>query len=447
MKIAHKLTIAFVFVGLFVIGLAALFIYLQTAKGFARLVTDQRSAQFVSSVTTFYQDRGTWDGIDKYLQEQGLLPPPAALGQDIPDPQPFALVDGSRTVIVAGGSYLVGDKIQTGILNRGIQITIDERPAGTVLQSGQNAPRSGLEQKYLDDVQTSLWIAGGLGVLSALILGLTLSNSLSSPIKQLTVAARSMMDGDLNRKLSLNTGGELAELASAFNQLGADLDRANRLQRQMTADIAHDLNNPLTVIAGYTEAMKNGTLEPTPQRFSLIMAEVKHLQNLVADLRTLSLAETGELRLHLEEADVLSLLGAVKLAFQQRADTANVTIQIKADKNLPKIRWDGQRIRQVLDNLMVNALRHTTNGFITLEAYEKDGGLALAIRDTGSGIAETDLSRIFERSYRGDVARSSEGSGLGLAIARSILELHDGRISVESQLGIGSVFTITFPAQ
>ena len=446
MKIAHKLTIAFIFVGLLAIGLAALFIYVNTSKGFDLYVANQRSGQFVSVVTAYFDEHGQWRGVDTELRRQGLIPPLAIIGQKPPDPQPLALLDENRKVLVAGGPYKIGEKVQNGVRAKEIEIKIDGRLVGTVLQTGQTATRSEVEQQYLNNIQNSLWIAGGLGLLVAISLGVTLSRSLSLPIRQLTDSAKAMMKGDLSQRITIKTSGELAELAKAFNQLSSDLYQSRLTQHQMTADIAHDLNNPLTVISGYTEAMQNGTLEPTPQRLSLILDEVTYLQTMVNDLRTLSLADSGELTLQKEEADIAGLLQTVQRAFQQRADQAGVNLNIEADPDLPKILWDGQRIRQVMENLVINALRHTSNGGkITLQAFTKNGALVLGVQDNGSGIATADLARIFERSYRGDQARSSEGSGLGLAIARSIMQLHGGEIHVESELGKGSLFTIKFP--
>ncbi|MFQ5344318.1 MAG: sensor histidine kinase [Anaerolineae bacterium] len=230
--------------------------------------------------------------------------------------------------------------------------------------------------------------------------------------------------------------------------MSADLARANELRRRMTADIAHDLRTPLTVIGGYIEALRDGVLPPIPQRFDTIYSEVEHLQRLVEDLRTLSLADAGELTLNRQPTSPRFLLERQAAAYQHLAAQRKVALQVEAGPDLPQIDVDRERMAQVLGNLVGNALHHTpAGGRVTLSAAGQADAVLLAVEDTGEGIAPADLPRVFDRFYRADASRrQAEGeSGLGLAIAKAIVEVHGGGISVASERGRGTRFTIALP--
>lgn len=433
MKLTQKLTLAFLLVSLIAIGLAAAFIWGTTAFEFNRYLQSQRQATFAEVARGYYQNNQTWAGVERALQQQGLLPPPVQLGGQPPAPPPFALVDQNRVVVIPSGSYVRGDKVQKGILLKGIQIQVNGVVVGTVLDTGQPLVKNTVEQRYVDGVNQALWIAALSGMLISLLLGLWLARTLTRPVNELTKATRAMAGGALEQQVPVRSQDELGELASAFNQMSADLARANQSRRQMTADIAHDLRNPLTVIGGYLESLQDGKLKPTPERFATMQAEVCHLQRLVEDLRTLSLADAGELKLAFQPVLPGDLLERVAAAYQPQAEGQGIQLIVEIAPNLTAIALDPERMEQVLGNLVSNALRYTPeNGEIRLTAKQLAGKLVLSVADTGSGIPPEVLPHIFERSYRADAARSGSESGLGLAIAKSIIELHGGRISAQS---------------
>jgi two-component system sensor histidine kinase BaeS len=445
MKLTYKLTLAFLLVSLIAIGLAALFVWATTATEFNKYVADQRQAQFVSIATDYYRTHGNWRGVDTALREQNLLPPFAPPGSPPPDPQPYALVDQDRVVIIPAGEYQIGQKVQQGVLTKGAGVEISGLVVGTVLTTGQQPVRSAIEDKYLTSVNQSLFIAAVGGALIALILGLFVARTLTRPVRELTTATHALAHGDLQQRVPVRSRDELGELAQAFNQMSADLVRATQLRRQMTADIAHDLRTPLTVIGGYVEALRDQVLAPTPERFEMIYGEVQHLQQLVDDLRTLSLADAGELRLNRQPIEPRALLAEVAALFQHRADQQSLKLIVDAADNLPVLNIDEGRFVQVLSNLVSNALRYTpAGGHITLGAIDQSGAVQLIVRDDGAGIPPEALPHIFDRFYRADLARhqASGESGLGLAIARSIIEAHGGTIAVQSHVGHGTTFII-----
>lgn len=439
MKLTLKLTLSFLVVSLIAIGLAAVFIWGRISSEFTRYLENQRQNDFVLAVTAYYTDNQSWQGVDAYLRQQGLLPPVNELS---PPPQPFVLIDADRAVIVASEPYQVGERVKRGEIAKGIPISITGQTVGTVISTGQPLVRKPIDQKYVEQINLALWIAGLSGAMIAFVLGFLMARSLTRPVRELTNATRSMSHGELEQQVPVRSADELGELAASFNQMSADLARSNKARRQMTADIAHDLRNPLMVIGGYLEALKDGTLAPTSERYATMETEVQHMQRLVDDLRTLSLADAGELHLHRQPSAPRDLLERVASAYRLQAEQRNINLTIQVEPGLPEISLDTERMEQVLGNLISNALRYTPDdGEIYLSAHQQDGKLLLCIQDNGSGIPPDILPNIFERSYRGDPSRSGSESGLGLAIAKSIVELHGGSIHAESN-GIGSKFTI-----
>jgi signal transduction histidine kinase len=283
----------------------------------------------------------------------------------------------------------------------------------------------------------------------ALLIGIVLSRQFLRPLSELQKAISAMRQGNLNQQVQVRTQDEIGELAAAFNQMSAKIHHANQLRQQMTADIAHDLRTPLLVIAGYLEALVDGTLKPTPARFKAMQDEATLLKRLVEDLRTLSLADAGELRLILQAIAPSELLEQVKQSFEPIAEQQQISLSVQTDAGLSDLSIDRERMVQVLANLVTNALRYTPEGgVITLLARKHQSGVQLVVTDTGAGIAEDKLPNIFERFYRVEESRTqSEGeSGLGLAIAKSIVEAHGGSITTTSRLGEGTSMVITLPA-
>jgi signal transduction histidine kinase len=203
------------------------------------------------------------------------------------------------------------------------------------------------------------------------------------------------------------------------------------------------------VIAGFIESMRDGVLQPTTQRLTLIYSEIERLQNLVGDLRMLSQADSGELRLNPQAIAPGVLLERAAELFTHHAEQHGLNLKVEAAADLPEIRVDEARMMQVLDNLISNALRYTPEGgAIELSAQAHDGRVEIIVRDTGSGIPAEEIPFIFDRFHRADKSRHSESgeSGLGLAIVKALVEAHGGHVSAESIIDQGTAIHLDFPS-
>ncbi len=443
-SISSKLTLIFLLLSLTIAGFVAFFTRQATEREFETFVVGRIEEEFVTKVTEFYQSHGSWQGI------QEIFPPPIEQQQQEssktsqPAPIIFALAGDKGRIIIPAGEYSPRQIVDEDILADGTPIIIDDVAVGTALITGKIPELDPIEKRYLERTNQALLWATGTAIILALILGVLLAQSMTRPLRELTTATRAVARGELEQKIPVRSKDELGELVESFNQMSADLAQATESRQQMTADIAHDLGSPLTVIGGYLEAIEEGVLEATPERISVMHTEITHLQHLVRDLRTLSLADDGQMPLNRVQVETGAFLRRVASAYQLRAEKKGLNLKVKAGENPPSIKIDEERMAQALGNLVSNALRHTPEGSITLATQAIDSEILITVSDTGTGIAKEDLSRIFERFYRADQARtlSAGESGLGLAITRAIIEAHGGEIFVESKLGEGTKFVI-----
>ncbi|HEX9550845.1 MAG TPA: HAMP domain-containing sensor histidine kinase [Candidatus Limnocylindrales bacterium] len=259
--------------------------------------------------------------------------------------------------------------------------------------------------------------------------------------------ARRLENGDYGARIGSAARGPrpVRQLARAFDTLAERLEADETARQALLADVSHELRTPLAIIRGNLEAIADGVHPADEAHLAALVEETVVMERLVEDLRTLSLAEAGRLTLHPEPTDVDVLLGEAVEPFRVAAAEAGVELSVSVPVDLPLADVDPVRIREVVSNLVTNAVRHTPRGgWIRVEgAVSRDGStLHLAVENTGAGLDPSVAERPFERFVRGP---GSKGSGLGLAIARDLVEAHGGSISVDNRPGEGTVFRIALP--
>ena len=463
-SLTWKITLAFMVVAFTTAALVALFIRLTSADRLMQLIMEQQRNSLDQNLSTYYSSNGSWDGV---AQEWGVLQSrtlsvSAVSPADRPTPgnQPpvggdrrnlFGLADAQGVVIVSvDPAYPDGAVLPANIIKADTAILVDGKPVGTILTAGQPPGLNPQEALFLQRTNQALLLAMGVALLVALVMGILLARTLTGPLQALTQAARGMTRGQEEQQVKVRSNDEIGQLAEAFNHMSEEVARVNQLRRKMTADIAHDLRTPLTVISGYIESMRDGVLKPTPQRLALIYVEIERLQNLVGDLKMLSQADAGELPLNPQWISPKNLLDRAASLFRHQAGQQNVSIQANAEGDIPNIWVDEARMMQVLDNLISNALRYTPEGGkVTLWAGRSADGVEISIQDTGSGIEASELPYIFDRFHRAESSRHTETgeSGLGLAIVKAIVESHGGSVSAESTPGKGTTIRLLLPVK
>lgn len=273
----------------------------------------------------------------------------------------------------------------------------------------------------------------------------------ASPVAELVEAAGRIEEGDYGARVRERGPREVRSLARAFNAMSARLEATDHERRTFVADVSHELRTPLSVIRGQIEAIAEGVYPADEEHLAPIQEATRALEQLVDDLRTLALAESGSLTLAREPVDLAVLANESAAAFRVTADAGEVTLRVEAAPDLPPVSADPARIRGVLGNLLANALRHTpAGGMVTLAVRRSEAGppgapgtrVEVAVTDTGSGISAELLPRVFDRFVKGE---GSSGSGLGLAIARDIVAAHGGTIEAQSDPGGGTTIRFWLP--
>jgi two-component system, OmpR family, sensor histidine kinase BaeS len=459
-----KFTLAFLLVAVTAAALVALFIRLTSVNRLNELIIDQQRSVLSTALEDFYAQHGSWDQVeeqwmalqartrpygDQLEPDRNLLPKNSNRMPERDRWNMFGLADEQGVVIVpVDARYPKGTVAPGTTLRRGIAVISDGNRVGTIL-TAQVSPRFNPEENlYLQRTNQAMVYAlfGAMAV--ALVMGILLARTLTRPIKELTSAAQNIAAGQLAQQVKVSSQDEIGQLAGAFNQMSQEVVRVNQQRKQMTADIAHDLRTPLTVIAGYVESMRDGVLLPTAERLGVIYTEIERLQDLVGDLRMLSQADAGELPLNPQPIAPKALLEQAAAPFAYRAAQQGIALTIDASEKLPAMRVDVARMMQVFGNLVSNALRYTPEGgTIRLSASASEKAIFLSVQDNGTGIALEDLPYIFDRFHRADRSRHTEEgeSGLGLAIVKALVEAHGGVVSAESTLGQGTRITIKIP--
>lgn len=401
--------------------------------------------ELVSILANYYQQNGSWQGVDALLDtpEMGN----GMMGRGMMNRtmnQHLRIADANGRVVADTDSTSPSGKLTTTELDQALPIqTAQGQTIGYLLAENNQQP---LLRRLNQVVLQAGLFAGGI----ALILALLLSYTLAKPVNQLTAAVKRMEKGDLSQRVPVSGGGELATLARGFNQMAGSLQRAEENRQAMTADIAHELRTPLSVQRAQLEALQDGVYPLTAENIQPLLDQNQVLVRLVEDLRTLALADAGELTLEKIPTDLTSLLETLMEQFRPVAEQRQIQMNLDTGRQggYPKIVLDPGRVSQILGNVLNNALRYTPEGGQIWVSLDDQGREALiAIRDSGPGISAEALPHVFERFYRADRSRSRSdgGTGLGLAIARQLARAHGGDLTAENAPEGGAVFSLHLP--
>jgi signal transduction histidine kinase len=446
----RQLLIAFVLVIILSVGAVLLTdrIVLSGWGGpFAPDLSPTTTGVWVNRLADHYRQQGSWEGLVSLIADFPCGPAWAAGSQDWPLDYVLAETDG--TIVASSGGERPGQSLSYRQELGAIPVMVGDREVGLLILSSP------------DQLEDGPPMIVRIGLLVALIAGcivlvVGLARRMSQPLVNLTVATKAVAGGDLGVRVPVRSRGEIRDLAIAFNAMIGELARADELHRNLTADVAHELRTPLSVIRGKLEGLLDGVYPSTPEHLAPVLEQIKLLTQLVEDLHLLSLAEADHLRLEKQPTSVGDLLRDAQVNFGPLADDRKVKLALDLPTDLPQVMADRRSIAQVLGNLLTNALRHTpSGGCVALSAAVVGEMVRVTVTDTGTGIARVDQPYIFERFWRGEKSRSraAGGRGLGLAIAKHLVRAHDGEIGVESPVkakgagepGKGAMFLFTLP--
>ncbi|MYE06902.1 MAG: HAMP domain-containing protein [Chloroflexi bacterium] len=340
----------------------------------------------------------------------------------------------------------IGDKWRPSLVRVLIPPNVASRRDSGVLM----AVTFGDERRFgsLDELVGRLIVSGLAGLVAAVIIAMLLSRQLMRPLEALTDVVRRFGPDRYDMRAAESGPTQVRELAAAFNAMADRVSDNERAMRGFIADVSHELRTPLTSIRGFVEALRDGTVtDPERQASSLevVHEETRRMLRMLEQLLDLSRLEAGQSRLQRSRIDLDELFGYIESMFGARATEQGIELRLEIVPGAPTIEADYDRLVQVLNNLLDNALRHTSEGVVELAARAADDGLELRVSDTGEGIAPEDLEHLFDRFWQPE-SRTGPGAGLGLAISREIVRAHGGRITADSRLNTGTTITVWLPA-
>ncbi|MCU6792563.1 ATP-binding protein [Paenibacillus sp. WQ 127069] len=391
----------------------------------------------------YKEHKNSWEGIEEMKISDGLE-------QRNPDQREIALLSLDGSILFFRGSGDPGSLIQQGKLNT---VMVNGTTVGTIYVDRWESTEDYLLKKHvLDSMLTQGLRVPALTGIMALLLGLWLTKKLTQPLKRLIHAIQKIAVGELHIQIPVTTRDEFGKVTEALNHMAQQLFRAEEVRKNLTADVAHELRTPLSIIQFHMEMIQEGGRDIPPETLLPVQDEVIRLSKLVDDLHQLTLAEAGKLQLDRSPTDLVPLLDRIIDMLKPEAEERHIDIVRSYPAQKLNAFVDPNRITQVFYNLLANAMRYTSSGGrisirITDSSHDELRFACVSIADTGIGIAAEQLPFLFDRFYRVEESRSRHtgGMGLGLAIAKEFVEAHQGFITAQSEVGQGTQFTVYLP--
>lgn len=318
----------------------------------------------------------------------------------------------------------------------------------TVGTAGVRFPKNALPpaERQLRDALTRTTLYGVLiAAAAALLVGFVVAEGITRPLRRLITAIGQLGRGDRSARVNLVAPGELGQLAAAVDAMAAALEREDELRRALTADVAHELRTPVTILAAQCEAILDGVTPPGSAQVGSLYEEVLRLGRVIEDLETLASAEAAGLRLERVPVDLAALVEETTQLLAPQFETAEVALVTSLEP--AAVEGDQLRLAQVVRNLLSNALKFTpAGGRVDVTLGNRDGRVELTVADTGVGIRPDEVAHVFDRFWRGSNSRTTSGSGIGLAVVDQLVRAHGGQAAAASRPGEGAVFTVELPS-
>jgi two-component system sensor histidine kinase BaeS len=324
-------------------------------------------------------------------------------------------------------------------------VEVDGAEVGTVVLRFPGSGLTQAESETRSALYTAILVGAVLSVLLAIGAAIVLSRRITRPVADLRSAVGRFERGELGARAGIDDGpSEIVELGRAFDSMAGTIERESALRRALVADVAHELRTPVTILQASCEALVDGVETPSPERLQSLHEEVLRLGRLVGDLETLSAAEAARLGLERDVLDLAVVAGQSADRLEAYFDAAELVLERELDETV--VVGDAARLGQVVDNLLGNALKFTpAGGRVRLEVRPDGDRALLRVSDTGPGIPEGEMPRVFERFWRGEGARGISGSGIGLAVVAELVQAHGGQVQVVSPPGEGATFVVRIP--
>lgn len=453
LKLRTKLILTFLVTILAVSTVITAVIGFSTKMFFVAFVqqhNNMRKAEFKAYFEDYYRrNQQSWEGIQEIIAEP-TVHRPKIFSREMPSIDRIIVVGTDGLVIAdSEGTENIGKPSPKLDIQIEVDIEFDNKPVGKVIIGANPPPAVAvLQEQFFNSVLSASILASVVAIVLAIWLALQFSRRISIPLVSLTEAAGKLADKEFKYRLFIPAKDEIGTLAKAFNSMADAIEQNEQIRNNLVADVAHELRTPVTIIRGTLESLQAGVLEPSQEVIVSLHDEVLRLSRLINELQEISLAESGKLVLNISEINPVDIVEKVVNNFKGPASAKGIEIRLAVALAEGRIEADYDRIVQVLANLLSNAIRHTpAGGQIEVALAESGSDLCISVTDSGPGISPEDLPYIFDRFYRGSKARSrvDGGSGLGLSIARSLVEIHHGRIEALSSPGAGSVFTVYLP--
>ena len=476
MRISTKVFLAFavvIVVALVTAGLLTGRFVADAYRGYVRGFQQQQLARLADAAAQTYANTGSWEAAQQavaQLADEGVMPGMGpghgrgmrGQGMGMANAENAAALAGTPILVAPGGvlplapqaagtgsDNAVAAAMQDAATTVRIPVAVDGVTVADLAVANMMTMGSA-ELAMLDEVYRAIWWSGVAAALVALAAGSLLLANLLRPLRRLQGGVRQVAGGDLSARIDVHGRDELGQLAAGFNHMAATLEQQETLRRTMVADIAHELRTPISVIQGNLQAILDGVYPLEMAEVATIHEETRLLARLVSDLHELAQAEAGRLPLDLQPIEAADVLDHVVSAFRSAAAQKDVTLTAAPLADAPAVIADVDRLRQILNNLLGNALRHTpAGGVIRTGARAGVDTVRFFVENDGPGIAPEDLGRIFERFYRADPSRARDdytsGAGLGLTIVKALVEMQGGDVGVESAREGPTTFWFTLP--